>query len=426
MTTRRRQHLIVGAALALGLALRLGQCFFGVPLDEVIWSDMNNYVQAARQIGDHSWRETHFFQSIGFPVVILLLMKHSPDWTLGLSLLNCGASFVTLLFIWKAAEESFGFRTGIVTLIIASVHLPWIYLTTYALPETLFTLLLSACAWMAVRMVGPGSIPIVLSFLWGMCFILAFSLKSTHALWGPLFLAGLLLHRRRESLVPILALGIPIAAGLALYGALTYVKIGRVQLGPSSSGLNFVEGKCPDKKNADPTGASWYSPLYTQLGLNTTKYWDRPFTHTSYFWRQGLNCIKRDPFVLLQSLEAIPYLFFGNTTWPLNQRLDAARIRLYELYFAVFLVGGLMAYARGTIQRFNPAEFVIWSLPVLALFLTSYIFKSEIRYRLPFDVWLIPLSVLGWTSLINASEPQLQGHLDDTWRPRAGDASETP
>ena len=92
----------------------------------------------------------------------------------------------------------------------------------------------------------------------------------------------------------------------------------------------------------------------------------------------------------------------------------------------VNVVGGLLAYTRGTIQRFNPAEFVIWSLPVLALFLTSYIFKSEIRYRLPFDVWLIPLSVLGWTSLIIASEPQLQGHLDDTRRPRAGDTSKTP
>ncbi len=32
-------------------------------------------------------------------------------------------------------------------------------------------------------------------------------------------------------------------------------------------------------------------------------------------------------------------------------------------------------------------------LPVLSLFLLVYIFKSEIRYRIPFDVFVVPMAL---------------------------------
>ena len=40
--------------------------------------------------------------------------------------------------------------------------------------------------------------------------------------------------------------------------------------------------------------------------------------------------------------------------------------------------------------------FIAWGLPFVALCVTVYVFKSEIRFRLPFDVWLIPVAVNGW------------------------------
>ena len=319
----------------------------------------------------------------------------TPDWALSLSLLNCAASILTLVFMWKAAEESFGFRTGLLALLVGSVHLPWIYLTTYALPEAIFTCLLAAGAWAAVRIVTSQALPLIPSFVWGILFIWGFWLKSTHAILGPLFVLALVSLRREQAHLLIMALVTPVAAGLALHGALTYDKIGKVRLAASSSGLNFVEGKCPDKHNLDNFGASWMSPLYHQLDLHKQKQLGRPFTESGYYWRQGFRCIKEDPFTLVQSLESIPYLFFWNTTWPLHQRSDAARIRLYELFFAVFLTCGLVVYVRDSLWAFDRETFVVWSLPVLALFLCAYIFKSKMRYRLPFE-----FAHLIWPTLI--------------------------
>ena len=369
-------------------------------MERLIWSDMKIYVGIADKMSVDVWEVNHFFQPIGLPLIILFLKQHTPDWVWSLGVLHCCLSFLTLVFMWKAAEESFGFTTGLISLLIASVHLPWIYMNILALPETIFTFLLSVCAWLTGRIVRRARFMAPLSALWGLCFILAFWLKGTHALWGPLLVMGLFLNSKRQALMPVLALVIPVAAGLALHGAFTYAKIGKVQFSASNSGLNFVEGKCFYKRNSDTAGFTWFSPLYYQLDLKEPKQWDRPFTDTNYYWGQGLACIQRSPFVLFQSVENIAYLFFGNTSWPLNGLPRASKIRLYELFFSVFLICGMVVTARDSFRRFDPGNFLIWGLPVLALFVCVYVFKSEMRYRLPFDIWFIPLSVLGWRSLL--------------------------
>ncbi len=50
MTTRQRQLIMVAVVLTLGSALRLYEGFYGVPLDQVVWSDMKGYVQTADMI----------------------------------------------------------------------------------------------------------------------------------------------------------------------------------------------------------------------------------------------------------------------------------------------------------------------------------------------------------------------------------------
>src|SRR5690606_33638340 len=101
------------------------------------------------------------------------------------------------------------------------------------------------------------------------------------------------------------------------------------------------------------------------------------------------------------SFESIPYLFFGNRMWPLTQNKFSQYFRLYELFFSLFLVIGLAVIMR---EAFSPEmslqDKLIWFLPILSLFLCVYIFKSELRYRIPFDVWFIPVSVKGWMILL--------------------------
>jgi hypothetical protein len=47
----------------------------------------------------------------------------------------------------------------------------------------------------------------------------------------------------------------------------------------------------------------------------------------------------------------------------------------------------------------------------LALFLCVYVFKSEIRFRVPFDVFFMPVALSGWTSIVFRLET---GRKDET------------
>lgn len=388
--------------LGAGFIVRLIFAFNGETISENIWSDMQIYVGISNDVGKGVWRTSHFFQSIGYPMLISFLRNNFSNLSVLLCVLQSIASCITLTFMFKTIDEVSGRKTALISLCIASFHYPLILFTNFALPETFFTLLLSVCAYLSWKIISHSKLRLMYSLLWGLSFILAFWLKGTHALWGPLFLVGLYIHLKDKALVPALAICSVVTIGLAAHGTLTYNTIGKVQFSASTSGLNFVEGKCPDKRNTDPLGYSWLSPLYYQLNLRSGKKWDRPFTDSTYYMEQGFQCIKENPFVLVQSLESIPYLFLGNRMWPFSSMPYANYTRIYELFFAVFIIVGLAVYCIDLIRkRVSFTEIFVFVLPVLALFLCVYIFKSEMRYRAPYDVWFIPLGVIGWQRLLH-------------------------
>ncbi|MFP5387118.1 MAG: glycosyltransferase family 39 protein [Bacteriovoracia bacterium] len=381
---------------SLGVLLRFFYAFNGPLLEKESWSDMRIYLKISKFIEMGVWKETHFFQSIGYPLILYAVKQAVSLLSQAVSLLQAFASSLTLFFFYRMVSESFPHRVAFISFFIGVFHVPWILYGNFALPETFFTLFISITAYSSLRIVKSIRVGYFWPAVWALAFIFAFWLKGTHALWGPLFLLCLFLLKRKKSLPAIMIIGSIVGAGLGAHGLLTYSKTGKVQLSASTGGLNFVEGKCPGKKNIDSAGFFWHSPLYFQLDLNRTKKWNRPFTDSGYFMKQGLECIKRDPAVLLLSFEGIPYLFFGNTLWPFNSRPYSRYMRFYELIFSLFLVVGLTTYGLDIFRRRNLEEFTIWVIPALALFLCVYIFKSEMRYRIPFDIFFIPLAVKGW------------------------------
>ncbi len=368
----------------------------GPVLENEFWSDMRIYLKISAAIESGIWKETHFFQSIGYPWLISIIRSEWVHYGKILTYLQAVASSVTLIFFYLMVREGLGKKIALVSLLIGSLHLPWIFFINFALPEVLFTFLLSVCGYLSVTIILARRVSLFHCFIWGVAFILAFWLKGTHALWGPLFLAGILVLKKKAAITPILMISAVVGCGLLAHAYLTYSLFEKVQIGPSTGGLNFVEGKCPSKVNTDSEGYHWQSPLYYQLGKNRLKKWDRPFTHSGYFYKEGLKCIQNNPLVLIQSLESIPFLFYGNTIWPFNRKSFSDLSRLYELLFTIFVVVGLVTFLlRSTVHQ-NMQSIVIWLFPVLAIFLCVYIFKSEMRYRVPYDLWFIPIAVKGW------------------------------
>jgi dolichyl-phosphate-mannose-protein mannosyltransferase len=373
------------------------------PIRDSLYSDMGNYMLIADELrGGGPWKATHFFQPIGFPSIAVVFKSLFTDWATALGLFQTLLSTATAAVVWRCAHLSFGPRVGMLALLVAAFHVPWVMLSTVALPETTFTFLLAVLLWLTLRVLEHASTG--WSALWGLVFLLAFIVKGSHAFFGPMFLLGFLAWRgwSRQAVQKVaLPISAVVGAGLLLHGALAYRAIGSFEMISTEGGLNFVEGKCFYKQNFDSTGAGWYSPLYTQLGRAAVKKWDRPFTDHRYFMNEGLKCIRRNPRVLATSLEGIPFLFVGNTLWPATQFPTAPFTRAYDLVFGVLLAIGL---GLGYKQMWPLTErtywlFIAWALPFLGLCLTVYVFKSEIRFRVPFDVWLIPVAVSGWTAL---------------------------
>lgn len=297
--------------------------------------------------------------------------------------------------IWNTGREAFGEKTGLLATAVAAIHVPWIIFSGLLLAEGLFIFSLSLLAWFSLRLVKDFCWKYAVG--WALAFLLAYILKGTHIFIAPMFLAGLIFVNKKSAIKSVIIITSIVWAGFFAHGFFTQAKIGKFQLSASAGGLNFVEGKCPIKNNADSAGYSWLSPLYFQQGLTAQKRWDRPFTDSGYFMQEGWKCIKSNPLILIQSLENIPFLFIGNFMWPSNDFKPAPWIRLYEMFFSILLITGLALFL------FFPKtkeDWLVWIIPVLSLFICVYIFKSEIRFRVPFDVWFIPIAVSGWSRLV--------------------------
>jgi hypothetical protein len=372
-----------------------------------LFSDMANYHQISEAIGRGEWNPYHFFQPIGFPLILLGIKYVFKSWGSWLGLFQALASTLSLWFIWLVIRHELPKRWAIATLAVSALHLPWIIYTGFAFAETFFTLALSIVLYLSWKLTtGPFSI--FTSLLWGGTFIIAFLLKGTHIFLAPLsFLLWWWYLRKKAIKNFILPAGLMLAMGLGINGILSYKTIDRFQLSASAGGLNLVEGKCPWKWNEDKNGINWASPIYVQRKQNKIKkQWDVPFYESGHFFRQGVQCIVRDPLVLIHSLEGIPLLFVANNAWPANQIESAYWVWLYEYFFSIFLIVGGVVYfigLRSYTPEELPKELFIWVLPAFSLFMTVYIFKSEMRFRIPFDVWFIPVALMGWRKLLCTS-----------------------
>lgn len=388
--------MLVAAALA-----RVIYLFEIHPLKKFLFSDMSNYVRIAGALRDGHFHPFQLFQPVGFPLLIAGLM-HIGNEMFWLSCLHLVASMATLIFMWRGSVRWLGSTPGLFVLILGALHTPLLVLNGFALAETLFTLPLALVfylmsdpqwherkhSWAAI----------------GFLLFLASWFKGTHAFVAPLLAAWFALlcwknwqwRRLSGALMPFV-LGAFLA--YAPYLIMTTKVWGFTQWSPAAGGLNFVEGKCPSKDNSDPTGARWFSPLFLQLGENQHKKWDVPFTNGAYYWQAGMNCIKERPMVLLESFRYIYYLFYGNELWPQLPGGWYARIHAFYTLFlkwcifpAAFLGIALM------MRRWRESSFAL-VVPIVAVALCVWFFKSEIRFRIPYDCFVIPLSVFGWMKI---------------------------
>lgn len=367
---------------------------FQISLPEMaIFSDMGGYFQRAWDISHNTYYAHHLFQPVGFTLWSLLLRSIG-----GFELFNWSQVFLSwgiVVLIYLIARQRFGGIAAMIALVFASIHVPQIGMAGFHIAENAYGFLITLALWWFLQYHKENSYRTYLGL--GFILALAFYFKGNHAFFIPL-VGFIILSLNKDSLLNAFKKNVAFAIGCLIVVAphvyWTAKNYGKPSLGPTAGALNFVEGKCPSKDNEDSEGSRWMSPLFAFTGEREYKKWPRPFTDQAYYWQRGIECIKADPAVLATSFRYIHYLFFGNSLWPIIENKSHAWMIWWEPFFYLLLLPFAFLALLYRSEKKDPYQrFEV--LLVLSLFFTVWLFKSENRFRVPFDAIFIGWSAYG-------------------------------
>ncbi|UXR64077.1 glycosyltransferase family 39 protein [Bdellovibrio bacteriovorus] len=387
------ERLVVVSFLILAFLFRFWLVFIEAPPQFSLFSDMGAYFSRSEEILRGHFRLDQLFQPIGFTLWSLWL-RELGDFEL-FNWAQVFFSWGTVVLIYLMVRERFGSLAGAISVLISAAYVPLAGFATFHMAENAYAFFISLILWLILRTLKNQKLRGF--FLIGLFMATAFYFKGNHAFFIPFFALWLLYrdrHHFTKGIAKVTLLGLGCTLVVAPHMAWTWKHYGKPQLGPTAGALNFVEGKCPSKDNEDSTGARWMSPMFGFTNERIYKKWDRPFTDQTYFWNAGFNCVKQDPMVLVSSLRYIYYLAFGNPLWP---HISTDVQKLYYPWENFFYYGMLPLTLLGLLilrkdkEAFNQAS----ALLMLSLFLTVWFFKSENRFRVPFDALLIAWSSVG-------------------------------
>ncbi|MEK2688366.1 glycosyltransferase family 39 protein [Bdellovibrio sp. GT3] len=393
-----RWKIPVISIFILAFLLRFWTTQIAMPPEMFLFSDMAAYFHRGIQMLRGSFDAGQTFQPIGYTVYGLLL-RLAGDWELH-KWVSIFVSMGTVLLAYLLVLKNFGKAAAFLTLLFVALDVPQIGFTARYMAESPYSFLIMATLWWIMKALESSRMRDY--FIVGILMMVSFYFKGNHAFFIPAFSLWLLYRERAQFKNAVLKVSM-MALGCLLvmtpHLAFTKIAYNQMQWGPTAGALNFVEGKCPWKNNADSSGSSWMSPLFVTLNETAFKKWDRPFTDQAYFWKAGAECVRENPWVMVESLRFINYLFYGNSTWPISGSKVGF---MYDIWAPVFEWGllplallGALAFAR---RRNNYAE--VSALLMLTIFFTVYIFKSENRFRAPFDGVILMWSSLGIVFII--------------------------
>ena len=370
------------------------------PIQNFIFSDMNSYLDISTRLSLSDRSLANVFYPIGYPLFIMLVSKVLPNLFFPtIAILQSLMGLISLILLYAISKNILSQKFRLIFLIILACYYPWIDFGGYLMSETLATLLLILMVY--------------LSF---------FSFNHRNLLWLfflPIVI-GLGTLVRANLLLPGVFLILWLAArGITARGVivlscgfiLTFLLSSQIYhyYGGISSpmalngGLVFMDGQCLLRGATDSNGWSFGAPVFTQRNLQVEESFDQPFTNSGYFYRQGINCLIANPIRIIEKPTELYYLFFGNVAWPSSDQpgYDVA-MRISHALFNITVFPGLFIATYLFIKerkKIFKTRLAVLAIVVLSLVATTIVYYADIRYRLPFDGFLILLSLWAYQSL---------------------------
>lgn len=414
------QRGIVWTCWLGGGLLRLVYLLSIHPPQQHIYSDMAGYVHRARALlaGQVEGIADSLYPP-GASYLFAALLK--PDANGGLVVVvQWLLSLATLAGLWQLGRRLYGNAVAVLVLAVAALYLPLFHYAALYLAENPFT---CALVWAYVLLLRALAAPVpAATALWalaaGLVAGLAAALKSTILL--PVLLTGiavlvwLRVQRRRGALTLLFGVSLGLATVLLpLASRCTRLAEGHFCLVSTNTAMNALMGHAGAKAEFrwnDEQRNLWFSftspsavlrgyrePVDLRFGA-----YDVPANLAELHRR-----IAADPgMALATSLRNVADLFVGVDFWPpaVYGRRNWAR-GYQNLYRWLLLPLALLwlLWRAPRMLRMKPDSLAEWLLltPLLGVIATAFISLGEVRFRIPFDGFVIVLAAQAALALID-------------------------
>ena len=370
------------------------------PIQNYIFSDMNSYLGISQRLLVHDQSLSNVFYPIGYPLFIMIVSKVLPNLFFPtIAVLQSLMGLISLILLYAISKNILSQKFRLIFLIILACYYPWIDFGGYLMSETLATLLLILMVYLSFFsfnhrnllwlfflpiVIGLGTLVRANLLLPGVFLILWFAARAITARGVIVLSCGFILTFLLSSQIYRYYGGI--SSPMALNG-----------------GLVFMDGQCLLRGATDSNGWSFGAPVFTQRNLQVEESFDQPFTNSGYFYRQGINCLIANPIRIIEKPTELYYLFFGNVAWPSSDQpgYDVA-MRISHALFNITVFPGLFIATYLFIKerkKIFKTRLAVLAIVVLSLVAATIVYYADIRYRLPFDGFLILLSLWAYQSL---------------------------
>lgn len=416
----RLQRGIVWCCWLGGGLLRLVYLLAIHPPQKHVYSDMAGYLHRAQAlIGGHVDGIADSLYPPGASWLFAALLALDGDGGL-LSIVQWLLSLATMAGVWTLARRLYGNRVAVLSLVVVTLYLPLFHYAGLFLAENPFT---CALLWAYVLLLKAIDAPVpAATALWalaaGLVAGIAAAFKATILLpvlvTGVVLLAWMATQRRRGALTLVIGVGLGLATVLLpLAERCTRLAEGRFCLVSTNTAMNALMGHAGEKAEfrwfdgARQMTFSFTSPSASLRGyrervdLNFGAY-DVPANLAELHRR-----IEADPqMALASSLRNVADLAVGRDFWPGAVYGTRNWGRGYQnLYKWVLLPLALLwlIWRAPRMLRFKPDSLSEWLLlaPLAGLAATAFISLGEVRFRIPFDGFVIILAAQALLAIVD-------------------------
>lgn len=360
--------------------------------NQFVYSDMNGYVERARNTLLWSFQPMDTIYPPGYHLFLALIMKISNSpFFLALSNfgLGVGATCLSYSVARKFLSRKFSF---LAVLLMTSLQMLNVIYGFY-ISENLFIVLLLLSYLNFFDFIRKPQVHklVLFSFFFALSSITRGEALLMYLCTIMLFL---LLEKMNHKIKHIIVSLFVVFSILIIESTLASKIAGKITFISNNSGLSSMIGWCKLYKiESFPPGQRWYfystAGIEKKYGFVNTYATSVSFLDNAYFWNQSLNCIKQNPILILKKIEAVLFLFKSNffpgfNTYPLWKYIsNTLLIIIASLCFVKIII-------------FRQIKSIYLLVPLISVSIFAYLLQGEERYLVPSLPFLIIFFVIAY------------------------------